>query len=32
MKKKSNPKKLKNNKFFWLHELPQEQKSSIFGA
>jgi hypothetical protein len=28
----SNPKKLKNKKFIWLLELPQEQKESIFGA
>jgi hypothetical protein len=30
--KESNPKKLKNKKFFWLFELPEEQKSSVFGA
>jgi hypothetical protein len=28
--KKSNPKKFKNKKFFWLLDLPQEQKSNVF--
>jgi hypothetical protein len=28
--KKSNPKKLKNKKFFWLLDLPKEQKSCCF--
>ena len=31
-KKKSNPKKLKIKKFFWMPKLPQEQKSSVLGA
>jgi hypothetical protein len=30
--KKSNPKKLKYKKFFWLPELPKEQNNSIFRA
>jgi hypothetical protein len=33
--KKSNPKKLKNKKFFWLPELPElpkEQKSCCFNS
>jgi hypothetical protein len=29
---KSNPKRLKNETFFWLPELPEEQKNSIFGS
>jgi hypothetical protein len=30
--KKSNPKKLKNKKFFWHPAISQEQKSFVFGA
>jgi hypothetical protein len=29
--KKSNPKKFKNKKFFWLPALPQDQKSYVLG-
>jgi hypothetical protein len=30
--KKIQPKKVKNKKFLWLPELPQEQKRFVFGA
>jgi hypothetical protein len=30
--KKSNPKKLKNKKFFWLPNLPEELKSCCFNS
>jgi hypothetical protein len=30
--KKSNRKKLKYKKFFWLPDLPEEQKNSDFGV
>jgi hypothetical protein len=32
LKKKSNQKKFQNKMFFVLPDLPQEKKSSVFGA